>query len=57
MFMTSFVDLSVLQLKDGRVATVVYVPPDGQGAYVEVDGTNERFDVTEEDVEKVLWTP
>ena len=57
MSITNFIDLSVIRLKDGRIGTVIYVPPGQSYAYVELEGTYERLDVTPGDVEEVLWTP
>ena len=56
---TSFVDLSVVKLKDGRKGTVVMTYDGGQSASIEISGEpqGQIEDVTIEELDSILWTP
>lgn len=62
MSVENFVDLSVVQLNDGRSGTVVHIYSDSRFACVEIgiddsDDSHELIDVSRDEVERILWLP
>ena len=59
MSVKNFVDLSVIELNDGREGTVVMVHDNGTAASIELSGEPEgQIEAVKlEDVKRVIWTP